>query len=302
VDNNPTFGVIDLGTNTFHLLIARKNESGFFEEIHRSSFYVHLAENGIEEIGDDARQRALKALLVFKSLLEKYRVHKVRACGTAALRTASNGLDLIREIKQVTGLEIELITGDEEARLISKGVLQLIPVQQNPYLIMDIGGGSVEYILGKNDRILFKKSYPIGVAVLKNKFTHHQPILDEERKQILRYLSDSCQELKEAIDMYQPENLIGASGTFDVLAKHLSETNSDTRFTTIMPNVLESLFETVYSADSDTLNAIDWIPAERRKLIVVAFCLIEFTLSLHTFKALFTSSYAIKEGILSEMM
>jgi exopolyphosphatase/pppGpp-phosphohydrolase len=85
-----------------------------------------------------------------------------------------------------------------------------------------------------------------------------------------------------------------------VLAKHLSQ--DEAKFTKIKPSDLNSLFETVYNADADTLIAIDWIPSERRKLIVVAFCLIEFTFGLHAFKTLFTSSYAIKEGILSEMM
>jgi exopolyphosphatase / guanosine-5'-triphosphate,3'-diphosphate pyrophosphatase len=302
VDSNPTYGAIDLGTNTFHLLIAGINKSGELEEIHRASFYVHLAEDGIEVIGEPARQRALNALLEFKSSIEKYSVQKVRACGTAALRTASNGPELIREIKEITGFDIELISGDEEARLISKGVLQLIPAQQNPYLIMDIGGGSVEYILGQNHHILFKRSYPIGVAVLKNKFKHHQPILNEERDEIMKYLGEVCRDLKEAIEKHQPENLIGASGTFDVLANHLSHDKSEAKFTKIKPKLLSSVFEEAYSADADTLIAIDWIPTERRKLIVVAFCLIEFTLGLHAFETLFTSSYAIKEGILSEMM
>lgn len=302
MDNNPSYGVIDLGTNTFHILIARKKESGTFEEIHRESFYVHLAEDGIEVIGEAARQRAMKALVEFKSLIEKFSVQKVRACGTAALRTASNGPELIQEIKRKTGLEIELISGNEEARLISKGVLQLVPAQQNPYLIMDIGGGSVEYILGQNDHILFKRSYPIGVAVLKNKFKHHQPILEEERDEIMKYLNEVSLDLKEAIKMHQPENIIGASGTFDVLAKHLSQDDSEAKFTKIIPNELNAVFNEIYSVDANTLNAIDWIPSERRKLIVVAFCLIEFTLSIKPFKTLYTSSYAIKEGILLEMM
>ncbi|MBK8702453.1 MAG: hypothetical protein IPN33_01770 [Saprospiraceae bacterium] len=85
---------------------------------------------------------------------------KVRASGTAALRTAANGPDFIRQVKEMTGIDVQLITGIEEARLIHLGVLQAIPPTPEPMLIMDIGGGSVEFIISEKDRCYGLKAFP----------------------------------------------------------------------------------------------------------------------------------------------
>ena len=114
---NTRLGVVDLGTNTFHLLIAEPNGQGGFRELFRYRQFVKLAEEGIQVIGDTPFQRGLLALEGIKAKLDEYGVDRVRAFGTAALRTASNGSEFIRQVRSNTGIEIQLISGDEEARL-----------------------------------------------------------------------------------------------------------------------------------------------------------------------------------------
>ncbi|MEN0005954.1 MAG: hypothetical protein AAF798_17520, partial [Bacteroidota bacterium] len=124
--SNQRFAVIDLGTNTFHLLITEALPAGGFSEVYRERKFTQLAEEGIETIGAAALQRGLKALQHFKQQLTAHQVEQVRAFGTAALRTASNGPDFIRQVAEEIGIDIQLISGTEEARLIHLGVLQAV--------------------------------------------------------------------------------------------------------------------------------------------------------------------------------
>ena len=137
--------VIDLGTNTFHILIAEAQADHSFKDLHRQRFFVKLAEEGIETIGEAPLERGFKALTHFKNLIEELQVIKVKAIGTAALRTASNGPAFVQQVKEKLGFQIELISGDQEATFIHKGVSLAVPFKEQNYLLMDIGGGSVEY-------------------------------------------------------------------------------------------------------------------------------------------------------------
>ena len=163
------FGVIDLGTNTFHLLIAEVDQNSI-KEIYRERIFVKLAEKGIHKIGDAAFERATNAIAKFKIILDQHHVDKVRAIGTAGLRTASNSQSFIQLIKNKYNLDIAVISGDEEAHLIHKGVMNAIGSLRTTSLIMDIGGGSVEFIICDNEKIYWAQSFKIGVAVLFNQF------------------------------------------------------------------------------------------------------------------------------------
>ncbi|MCB0663459.1 MAG: hypothetical protein KDC24_12015, partial [Saprospiraceae bacterium] len=139
--------VIDLGTNTFHLLAVEIDENEQMHFLFRERIFVKLAEDGIQSIGPAPFQRAIKAMTVFKNKLDELGIDHFKAFGTAALRTATNGPDLIHAIKEKTGIEVALIDGLEEARLIHLGVSQAVPFDHTKQLIMDIGGGSVEFVI-----------------------------------------------------------------------------------------------------------------------------------------------------------
>ena len=120
------YGVIDLGTNTFHLLIVAINEEGQLLELQRKRIFVKLAEDGIQTIGPRPYQRGIEVLRYYNKILKEHQISDVKALGTAALRTASNGSSFIKDVKQHTGIEIEIITGDMEAALIHKGVMKAV--------------------------------------------------------------------------------------------------------------------------------------------------------------------------------
>ncbi|MEO8795013.1 MAG: exopolyphosphatase, partial [Daejeonella sp.] len=120
----------------------------------------------------------------FKSVIDSYKIKNFKAVATAAVRTAANGKDFVADVKSETGIEIETVTGDKEAALIFEGVKQAVKLGAETCLIMDIGGGSVEFILASTNGIIWKKSYPIGAAKLMALFHHSDPISPEEITQI----------------------------------------------------------------------------------------------------------------------
>jgi exopolyphosphatase/guanosine-5'-triphosphate,3'-diphosphate pyrophosphatase len=294
--------VIDFGTNTFHMLIARAAEKGVFEVILKESRYVHLAEQGLQKISIEAFNRAVDTAVLFRKLMDTHQVTAYRATATAAMRSAENGPALASMIEKKAQIKPEVISGEHEAELITKGVLHVVPVGSERWLIMDIGGGSVEFVIGEQQNILFKASYPVGVGVLKHKFDHGYPVTLEDRERMVAFLRVECQGMVAAVQQFRPGILIGASGTFDVLAAHISAERVNPSCSRLSVDRLQSCFDEVYEAEWELLVRIHWVPEERRKLIASAFCLIEFVLSITSFEAVYTSGFAIKEGLLLELL
>ncbi|MBK9638398.1 MAG: hypothetical protein IPO63_11480 [Bacteroidetes bacterium] len=159
--------VIDCGTNTFNLLIADRLEGGV-HYILRTKRVVKLGSEGIKDriIGEKSQLRALNALIEYKLLTDKYAVQEIKIIGTAALRDAHNSPTLLRKIKKATGFNIKLIDGNQEAVYIYQGVKASKLLDDQCQLIMDIGGGSTEFILCSKDKIFWKKSFRLGAARL----------------------------------------------------------------------------------------------------------------------------------------
>ncbi len=294
-------GVIDLGTNTFHLLIVESSDKGM-QEVYRERIFVQLAEQGIQKIGIAPFQRALDALQHYKSILDQHQVDAVKAFGTAGLRTASNGQDLIEKVARLTDIQVQLISGDEEARLIHKGVQQAIALNQSNSLIMDIGGGSVEFILANKKQVHWAKSFPIGVAVLYNQFHKNDPITSTEITTLRKFLHKELEDLKTALQQFPSTQLVGASGTFDVLEKvlqieRLSPIHSSVPVKNFHPFYKEVLFTTL----QERLD-IQSIPNSRAQLIIVALILIDVIIEIAKIEQIDISAYAMKEGMIAELI
>ncbi|MCO6491958.1 MAG: hypothetical protein J5I98_26310 [Phaeodactylibacter sp.] len=298
------YAVIDLGTNTFHLLIAEEGLAGKIKEIFRERRFVKLAEEGIETIGAAPYRRGLETVLHFRQVLSAHDVpvEQVRVFGTAALRTASNGPDFIREVWETTGIEIRVISGDREAELIHKGVILAVPPTEERMLIMDIGGGSVEFILADYNGVLWAQSFPVGVAVLYKTFHRHEPILPEEIGAIHQYLRQHLQPLAEALDRFPARRLVGASGTFDVMQFFLGEEKAHPLNATIPVEKFYPFYGQLVKMDDEERRSLKGMPLDRVDMIVVALILIEVALEMAGIRQITVSAYAMKEGMLFEMM
>ena len=296
------YGVIDLGTNTFHLLISEQNSDGLLTELHRERIFVKLGEEGIETIGQQAFQRALDAIHSFKAILDEFQVKKVNAFGTAALRTASNGEAFISRIKDETGIDVKLIQGDEEARLIHLGVIKAVPLNNENGLIMDIGGGSVEFIIANGEGVIWAQSFPIGVSVLFREFHESDPITSSEIETVEEYLESTLQPLFEVLKIHETPILIGASGTFDVLDTLLSNQRISSLHSIVEVDDFYPLYKKFLKTTLPQRLQMEKLPPSRAEMIIVALILINLVLQKANIRHIAVSAYAMKEGILHEMI
>lgn len=297
------FAVIDLGTNTFHLLIAGRKSDHDFIEIYRERFYVRLGKDGINQISKSAIKRALDAMRKFRQIIDLFEAIEVRAFATAAFRSASNADILIHRILREFNIPVEIISGDEEARLIFEGVKYGQGLQRDQNLIMDIGGGSVEFIIGSKKGISWSTSLAIGASILKNKFHRSEPISAMELCELRLLLKKELAPLRTAIESRQFNTLIGSSGTFDVLAEALQPIKVIDKCQVLSVQDFHVFKEQIIQLNFEERSALKSIPENRADLIVVALILLDEVLALNPeFKFLLVSPYALKEGMIAEMI
>lgn len=296
------YGVIDLGTNTFHLLVKEVQADGSLKQIHKQRIYVKLAEEGIGKIGEQSFRRAVETMQTYRIILDELEVEKVLAFGTAALRTASNGADLAKVILEKANIEVQIIPGLQEAKLIHKGVLQAIPPQEGRMVIMDIGGGSVEFIIADESGVIWAESFPIGAAVLYNNFHKENPISSKELEALNAFLSEKLKPFDTALEKYPVDVLIGASGTFDVVAYCLKGFQDWGISAEVEVKEFYPLYEKIVGMTIEERLNSPLVPANRADMIVVAMELIFHVLDKIKISKIVVSDYAMKEGILQEMI
>ena len=313
------FAVIDLGTNGFRLYIAESTEKGQFNIIHRQTSELKLASDGIHHIGNAPFQRGLAAMSDFAKTLQSFDIQHVRAFGTAALRMADNGRDFVEAVKHETGIGIELISGDREAELIYKGMRLGVPlpiasgqVRNPPVLMVDVGGGSVEFIICNNEGVFWAKSFNVGVTILKHRFHANDIILKAEITAIEEFLADTCAELIEQAALFKPEYPIIACGTLDFLVKILRNeipTTSGLRGGALMPAHADiskeqyaAFYDQLIFLSASTLAAMPEIPNDKSDMLAVSLVLMDWIMNA-VLKAekLVASAHSMKAGILYEM-
>ena len=300
---NDNLAIIDLGTNTFHLLIVESSKCKIgFKVIYRERHYVLLAEGGIDTISDTSIQRAKSAVDAFQSVLSNYKDIELVIVGTEALRVATNG-DLINTyVEEHLSSVPRIISGSREAELIYKGNRLIVSADHTPYLIMDIGGGSTEFILADDNRTIFSKSYPLGVTKMYNTFNNTDPISLQAISSIETHIEALLSDLTESMKDYNLKSLIGASGSFEVLSEVLTGNIPDLQLVNISLSDFEKLSTKVILSTIDERREIKGIPENRVKLIQVAFIMMRKIIAMYAPDQIGVSPFAIKEGLISEWL
>jgi exopolyphosphatase/guanosine-5'-triphosphate,3'-diphosphate pyrophosphatase len=300
--------IIDMGTNTFHLLIAEAGGEGY-NITWRERLAVKIGMGGINQgiITPEGLQRALVAMQSFKNTIEREHVKNVYAFGTSALRNAKNNYEVANEIKAITGIEINIISGDQEAEFIYQGVKAALGLERDQSLIIDIGGGSVEFIIANNDHIFWKESFEIGAQRLLERFQKHDPIIPEEVHALDDYFNEVLQPLFDAISEYHPTVMVGSSGTFDTLSdifciQHDIHKAPEEIETPLTIDGFYEIYHELLVKDREQRMEIPGMLEMRVDMIVVACCLIRFLLEKHRFERIRVSTYSLKEGVLTSLI
>lgn len=302
------FAVIDLGTNTFNLLIGAKTDECHYNKLFNTKISVKLGEGCINEgfIADIPFQRGINALKQYQQYLQEYEVAdtNVYAFATSAIRSASNGIDFIIETKNITGINITIINGDEEASLIYYGIKAAVTLTDKTALIFDIGGGSNELILANDTTIFWKQSFLLGAARLLYKFNPSNPIKSSEIENIYSYLKVEFAPLLAAIKQFPTTELIGSSGAFDSVIDMIAgkygtiATNDEQTEYEIYLEKYQMIYDLIISSTIQQRQHIKGLIEMRIDMIVISCLLVNFIIKecgITVFKA---SSYSLKEGVI----
>ncbi|MBN1183051.1 MAG: hypothetical protein JXB49_12230 [Bacteroidales bacterium] len=296
--------VIDLGTNTFNLIIAEYTSNGLIKTLHNSRIAVKLGQRGINNkiLSQDAIERGIDAIDNHLKTISRYNVDQSLAFATSAIRNATNQHDFIKQVYENYGIKIQILTGDQEAELIYKGVKLTLNGIDKRFLILDIGGGSNEYIIADKDRIYWKRSFESGIARLIEKFNPSDPITNKEILELQQFLETGLQALQQASAQYKPEILIGASGSFDTFVRMIFKRDDLPCMNPIPIDDFNAIYKKLVESAKNQRITMQGIEKWQVEFIVPAIILVKTSLKITRINTIYQTAYSLKEGVMSQYL
>ncbi|MEO8604023.1 MAG: Ppx/GppA phosphatase family protein [bacterium] len=301
---------VDVGSNSIHMVVAQVEADGRFRVLDRAKEMVRLGRKTLSKgkLSAEAIDAGVRTLAGFRTLAERQGVSRITAVATSAVREASNGGDFIARVEDDVGLRVKVIPGREEARLIYLGVRHAIDLSGKPTLIVDIGGGSVEFILVEDGEPLSLESHKIGVARLSERFLAHDRPDDDEVAALESALAEQLDPMLDEIRTHRVRRVIGTSGTMLNLigmAGHLRGGESPelhlNNFAAGADDIAK-LRRVLVRADRDERVKLKGLDAKRADLIVAGAVLTDFVLQRLGAKQLVACTWALREGVLLDFI
>jgi exopolyphosphatase/guanosine-5'-triphosphate,3'-diphosphate pyrophosphatase len=304
--NYPRLAAIDLGTNSFHLIIVEINpETGKFKILGREKENVRLGSSStdMKYISMDAIRRGIDTLKRFKGLAESAGA-PVRAIATSAVREALNRDDFINRVKTETGIRVETASGVEEARYIYLGVLQALPVFEKRVLLIDIGGGSTEFLIGYRQEILYDNSLKLGAIRLTQRFFTPDKLEQKAIKECKKYVSGYMYPGIRGLENFGYECAVGSSGTIVNIANIIrikrgedpdSRLNNFTFTKDELEEVTNEILGTKTIKERVKINGLD---PERADIIPAGVIILRQIFKELKIKEMVVSEFALREGII----
>jgi exopolyphosphatase / guanosine-5'-triphosphate,3'-diphosphate pyrophosphatase len=295
---------IDLGTNSFHSLIVDISPDGSYEMVDSLKEMVLLGHDGLgQRLTDAVVERGLDALRKIKQLADSYKVEVTLAYATSAIREAENGGEFIQRAIDEVGIKILAIPGTTEAELIALAVQHGLTLGEDPHLIMDIGGGSTEFIIANQRDVLYLDSKKLGVSRIHHEFVTSDPLKEKDIAELESFYVSKLGELADAVEQYPLETLVGTSGTLQNIASMMASLKgADTSVT---------LNEFVYTADEFRLfyrkfmkmgtrqrALLDGLDPKRVDLVVPGMVLLHTVINRFRIRRIRTCTMAMREGII----
>ncbi|MCE1198341.1 MAG: hypothetical protein LWW85_05175, partial [Marinilabiliales bacterium] len=252
----------------------------------------------------EAMERGLKALSLHAVSIQKYNASTVRLIGTSAIRSAANKVEFIEKVRSQFGWELEVIDGDKEAGYIFRGTVKSLPPIDDPYLVLDIGGGSNEFILAKGDQILWKKSFNIGIARVLELFSLSDPPTLPEIARVETWFSEHLDELFIRWQECPAKTLVGCSGAFDTLMdiREGKEPDATFRISSDFPlETFHALRSRLMAVGYEERSRIQGVDSNRVAMIVIAVMFINFILHKLNIERMIHTHFSLKEGVMFEM-
>jgi exopolyphosphatase/guanosine-5'-triphosphate,3'-diphosphate pyrophosphatase len=244
--------VLDLGTNSFHAVIVDAHPNGSYQVVDRMKEMVRLGQHGLEAntLPEAAMERGLRALKRIHLLARGWDAHEFLAFATSAIREAANGGAFIRRARREIGLRIRPISGEQEAQLIFQGVRRAVEMP-TPTLLIDIGGGSVEFIVVAGGTNVFARSLKLGAARMTERFVTTDPLSDGEVEAMRAHFEEELRPVFDACRAHDVTSIVGSSGTMKSLARVALDRLS---------GASSSVFQRTFTV-GEMQPALDWVVA-----------------------------------------
>lgn len=314
IDKERVIAAFDIGTNSIHMVIVKIDPSlPAFNIVAREKDTVRLGDRDPKtgNLTEDAMERAMSTLQRGQELARSFEAEEIVAVATSAVREAPNGRDFIKTVRQELGLTISLISGQEEARRIYLGVLSAMEFNEKPHVIIDIGGGSTELILGNGQEPRSLSSTKVGAVRLAQQYITTDPISNKELEFLRAYIRGSMErpveELKAQLTPEETISLVGTSGTIECLATiHAKEKlNANPNplqgygFTT---KDLENIVKLLASLDVKKRADLPGMSGRRAEIIIPGAMILLETMKMLKVDSITICERALREGVIVNWM
>jgi exopolyphosphatase / guanosine-5'-triphosphate,3'-diphosphate pyrophosphatase len=298
---------IDVGSNSVHLLIADVSPDGHVEVVDRVKEMVRLGRRSFTTgvLSEEAMDLAMRVLSHFRRLVEMRHVDRIRAVGTSAVREARNRGQFISRIRRETGVEVEVISGHEEAHLIYRAAQHALGLEGGPHLLVDLGGGSVELVLVKDRRPQWMKSAKLGAARMMEQFLLDDPPTSAQCKRLESHFEEEIGGQMRSARRAGVVRTIGTSGTINTLVAMARAARGEELGTlhssTASAAEIARLCRRIVAANAAMRLALPGIDAKRVDQVLAAAMLADFVLRHSGAKEMSACLWALREGMLLEL-
>jgi exopolyphosphatase/guanosine-5'-triphosphate,3'-diphosphate pyrophosphatase len=297
---------IDIGTNSFHLIVVEiVSPQGRFRILDREKHIVRLGSGttDMKYLSREAMERGIHVLHQFKMIANAAHA-PVRAIATSAVREALNRDEFLRRVAVGTGIKIEIASGFEEARLIHLGILQALPVFRKKILVIDIGGGSTEFIIGQGRKIAYSNSVKLGAVRLTQRFFPEGKVTRKSLQECSRFITGTLVPIVRDIRKQQYDAVIGSSGTIGNITniariKRKENPDHPINNSVVSRKEISGLLDELCSEKERTnRNYVEGLDPARADIIIAGTLLLHLITGQLHIPSLVFSDYALREGII----
>jgi exopolyphosphatase/guanosine-5'-triphosphate,3'-diphosphate pyrophosphatase len=300
---------IDVGSNSIHMIVAQADSDGGITTLWRLKEPVGLGRLSFpsRRLSAEAMNRAISVLERFQQAAQQRQAEKIVAVATSAVREAENGGDLIERVRRQLGLYIRVVSARDEARLIYLAVRHAMPLRSQPHLMIDIGGGSVEFVVGDDKQASLLESRKLGAARMTAQFVKSDPISDADHQHLLKQYDKELTPLVEQIEALRPVKAIGTSGTLENLAAMCGSEPQHNGNAADHPQIiergrLEKLLAQLLESRSKDRAKIRGLDDQRKDQIVAGAVLVSELFRRLRLKRIEICPSALREGILLDYL
>ena len=296
-----TLAAVDLGSNSFHLQVARVVSDQVYPlDSLREPLRIGAGLTRDKRLDEDSQQRALECLKRFGERLRGFDPHTVRAAGTNALRVAKNAASFLKQAEAALGFSIEVVAGREEARLIYLGVSHSLPSSKDKRLVVDIGGGSTEFIIGRDYRPLKLESIYMGCVSYSLKYFPGGKVTKSGMKSAELAARNELQTIISGFARSNWQQAVGSSGSARALAEILQLNGyADGGIT---PDGLDRLRSAMIKAGEVDRLDLEGLRADRLPVLPGGLAIMNAVLSELGIEAMVVADGAMRQGILYDLL